>query len=97
MLNWKIERIKKIQELAEAIVEKYKIENPTGNTGSQFKNEVFELNAFCWCEGKIQNNGKEESSDEFESTCPPNLVDYSLKICSLLPSWDSRSIHLINL
>lgn len=45
--------------------------NPTSNTGAEFSNDVFQLRAYCWCDGEAEGH---------EDGCPPNFVCGDLAI-----------------
>ncbi len=45
-------------------------EDPTGNTGACFSNDVFALRAYCWCDGTEHPLG-----------CPPNFKYKDFEAC----------------
>ena len=49
--------------------------DPTDNSGASFENEVFVLNAYCWCDGE---------NLEHEEGCPPN---FEYKPSGFVASW----------
>lgn len=49
-------------------------DNPVTNCGASFRNEVFELNAYCWCSDSEDGKGLHKEG------CPPNFVYGDLKV-----------------
>lgn len=46
-------------------------DNPTSNTGAAFENDVFQMRAYCWCDGEAEGH---------QDGCPPNFVCGDLTI-----------------
>lgn len=51
--------------------------NPTCNNGAEFSNDVFQMRAYCWCDGEAEGH---------TDGCPPNFICGDLAI-----SWYKHS------
>jgi hypothetical protein len=52
-----------LRVLGDLIATKTNGGNPCDNVAAHYKNSVFEMNSFCWCDGE----------GEHETACPPNF------------------------
>lgn len=65
--------------------------NPTGNSGSSFSNDTFELHSYCWCDNTMK---------EHKDGCPNNFIikkyDFSVNWYKYLGRGTSQNRVLTN-